>query len=159
MDQIKVKEATLYDFRELTDLSEEFWREHWQGEKHSKFDWEFCHENFKAYCVGVQANVLVAWEDKQMIGYSVAFLTPLHWTKELRCTISYNYIKPDFRKKGVMDQFIENHEHWARRNKCIDMNLGDGAQHKGKFSLVAHSLGFNQIGNDCYKVLEYEKED
>lgn len=159
MKSISIKQATIHDFRDLTNLSEEFWKEHWQGEKHSSFDWEYCHDNFKAYSVGIQANVLVAWEENEMLGYSVAFLTPLHWTKQLRCTISYNYIKPEHRKRGIMDRFIEVHESWAVANKCIDMNLGDGAQHKGKFSLVAHALGFDLIGNDCYKVLEYEKED
>jgi GNAT superfamily N-acetyltransferase len=135
---ITVREARVEDFRTLTKLAEEYHKEHWFGE-HSDFDYEFCHENFKAYCIGIQANVLYAHEDGEAVGFSVAFLVPLHWTKQLRCTVSYNYIKPKYRKQGVMDQFIEKHEAWARKHKCIDMNTGD------------------KIGTDSYKVLQYEE--
>lgn len=151
----KIKEATIHDFRDMTALAEQYHKEHWFGE-HTTFDAEHCHDNIKAYSVGIQANVLVAWEDKEMLGFSIAFLSPLHWAKQLRCTVSYNYIKPEHRSRGVMDLFVDKHTEWAVANKCVDMNIGDGAQYKGKFGLVAHSLGFTKIGNDSYKVLDHD---
>lgn len=153
---IKVKPAKVEDIRELTELAKAYHEEHWFGE-YTEFDAEHCYEMIKQFAIGPQANVIVAWEDTDIVGFSIAFLSPLHWSKQLRCTISFNYIMPEHRKKGILGHIVNNHEQFAKAYKCVDFNIGDGAQYKGKFSYLAHGLGFDKIGNDCYKVLSYDE--
>ena len=153
---IKVQPAKIEDIRELTELAKRYHDEHWFG-THTEFDAEHCYNMIQQFSIGPQANVIVAFENGDIVGFSIAFLSPLHWSKQLRCTISFNYIKPEHRSKGILEMIVNNHKEFAKAYKCVDINIGDGAQYKGKFSMVAHGLGFDKIGNDCYKVLSYDE--
>lgn len=151
-----IRRAQERDFRELVKLSEEYHKEHWFGE-HTGFDPEYTFENFRACTVGIQANVLVAeCNEHGLVGYSVAFLVPLQWSPQLRCTIAYSYLRPDHRKTGLFEEMVQAHTDWASQHKCVDINLGDGAQYGAKFATVANGLGFDHTGVDSYKVLYNE---
>tara|TARA_Y100000114_G_scaffold35748_1_gene31292 strand:- start:2957 stop:3430 length:474 start_codon:yes stop_codon:yes gene_type:complete len=153
---IKVQPAKVEDIRELTELAKAYHEEHWFG-THTEFDAEHCFNMIQQFSIGPQANVIVAFDNGDIVGFSIAFLSPLHWSKQLRCTISFNYIKPEHRSKGILEMIVNNHKEFAKAYKCVDINIGDGAQYKGKFSMVAHGLGFDKIGNDCYQVLSYDE--
>lgn len=151
-----IRRANITDFRTLVELAERYHKEHWFGQ-HTDFDPEFTFANFRAYSIGIQANVLVAECDEHgLVGFSVGFLVPLNWSKQLRCTIGYNYIDPDHRKNGLLERFVSSHTDWAMDHKCVDINIGDGAQYGTKFSMVSTGLGFNHTGIDGYKVLNNE---
>ena len=152
-----IRTAQAVDFRKLVELSKEYHAEHWFGE-HTEFDPEFTHENFKAYSVGLQANVLVAEVDKELVGFSVAFLIPLNWCKALRCTIGYNYIRPDQRQTGLFAEMVQAHIDWATQHECVDVNMGDGAQYGNSWTGVTQQLGFTRHGIDSYRVLNIEKD-
>ena len=148
-----IRPAQEQDLRTLTELAEQYHKEHWFG-KHSKFDAEHTFQNFRAYYIGMIANVLVAeCKEHGIIGFCVAFLVPLHWTPQIRCTIGYSYINKDHRKDGVFGELVQAQTDWASDKGCVDLNVGDGAQYGGKFSTVCHGLGFNKTGTDSYKVL------
>ena len=102
-----IRPAQEQDLRTLTELAEQYHKEHWFG-KHSKFDAEHTFQNFRAYYIGMIANVLVAeCKEHGIIGFCVAFLVPLHWTPQIRCTIGYSYINKDHRKDGVFGELLE----------------------------------------------------
>jgi len=152
---MKIKPATVNDLRDIMSLNKDYYKGHWFSE-HTSFDYDVFYENIKTWIVDPTANVIVAKKDEEIVAWSVAFIMPLDWSKDIRCSIGYNYIKPEYRSKGVLEQFVSNHEQWGIGKKCVDMNLGDSAQYKGKFNLLTQDLGFNRTGHDCYKVLKKE---
>ena len=134
---MKIKPATVNDLRDIMSLNKDYYKGHWFSE-HTSFDYDVFYENIKTWIVDPTANVIVAKKDEEIVAWSVAFIMPLDWSKDIRCSIGYNYIKPEYRSKGVLEQFVSNHEQWGIGKKCVDMNLGDSAQYKGKFKEIVH---------------------
>ncbi len=147
-----IRQAKGDDLRALVEMTQDYYEEHWFSE-HTDFDPDYTFDNLKAYCVSPQANLLVAEEPEGLVGYSLAFVIPLHWCKKLRCTVAYNFIEQDYRSKGIFNDYIQAHEDWAKALGCVDINVGDGAQYNGKFGSVIKPLGFDKLGTDAYKVL------
>tara|TARA_R110002124_G_scaffold127315_1_gene287212 strand:- start:193 stop:642 length:450 start_codon:yes stop_codon:yes gene_type:complete len=147
-----IRPAKTDDLRFLAEMSKDYYSEHWFSE-HTEFDLESTFNNMRAYTITPQANLLVASVTEGLVGYSIGFIVPIVWSKQLRYSIAYNYIEPAFRKQGIFEEFIQAHEEFAKKHKCVDMNIGDGAQYKGKFGSVARSVGFDQMGTDAYRRL------
>ena len=150
-----IRTADENDLRHLTRLSEIYHKEHWTS-AHTKFDYGYCFDQIKSFVVSPAVNVLVAeCEDccTNIIGYSMAFLCPLHVGPIVRCTIAYNYIDPAHRKNGMFGLLVQSQIDWATDNGAVDINIGDGGQYKGKFGTVVKGLGFERTGTDGYKVL------
>jgi len=150
-----IRTANEHDLRHLTRLSEIYHKEHWFGE-HTQFDYNYCFDQIKAGIISPFINVLVAeCEDccTNIVGYSGAFLCPLHYSPQVRCTVAYNYIDPAHRSNGMFNEMIQLQTDWALDNKSVDINIADGGQYKGKFGIALKGLGFDRTGTDSYKVL------
>lgn len=147
-----IRRAKPDDLRFMTELCEDYHKEHWFSE-HTDFDPDYTFENFKAYLVSPQVNLLVAEVPEGLVGFSCAFIVPMHWCKALRCTVGYTFIEEEYRSKGIFNEFVANHEMFAKQLGCLDINVGDGAQYNGKFSAVVKPLGYDHLGTDAYKVL------
>ena len=150
--RLMIRNATVEDIRVCVELAEKYHKEHWFGE-HTGFDPDYTFENFRGYIVNAGVNILVKEDDTGIIGFSTAFLQPLMWDKALRATINFSYIEPAHRKSGIFNAFIQSHIDWAKKHKCVDINIGDGAEHNGKFGILAKQMNFNNIGTDAYMVL------
>ena len=151
-----IRLATGGDLRALVELTRVYYKDHWFG-GHTNYDADWTHEQFKGHIVSPQANVILKDDAEQgILGFSVAMVYPLQWTPQLRCTIAFSYIDEAHRNNGVYGALIDNHTLWAKKLNCVDINTGDGAQYKGKFGTVLLPLGFEHMGTDAYKVLQYE---
>lgn len=148
---------TVEDIRVCVELAEKYHKEHWFGE-HTDFDPDYTFENFRGYIINKGVNMLVAQEEN-IVGFSTAFLQPLMWTKQLRTTINFSYIEPAHRKTGIFNGFVQSHIDWAKKFNCVDINIGDGAEHNGKFGILAKQMNFNNIGTDAYMVLNNDKQN
>ena len=150
-----IRSATEHDLRHLTRLSEIYHKEHWTS-AHTKFDYNYCFDQIKSFVISPMVNVLVAeCEDccNNIVGYSMAFLCPLHQSPVVRCSVAYNYIDPAHRKNGMFGLMIQTQTDWATDMKAVDINIADGGQYNGKFGIVLKGLGFDKLGTDGYKVL------
>ncbi len=151
-----IRLATAGDIRALVELTKVYYEDHWFG-GHTNYDADWTFDQFKAHIVSPMANVILKDDAKLgILGFSVGMIYPLQWTPQLRCTVPFTYIDKDHRNNGVYKEFINNHTIWAKKHNCVDMNAGDGAQYKGKFGTVLLPLGFEHMGTDAYKVLQYE---
>lgn len=147
-----IRAATENDLRHLTRLSEIYWQEHWTS-AHTTFDYEYCFDQLKSFVISPLVNVLVVDVNGTLVGYSVAFICPLHVAPIVRCTIAYNYIDPAHRSSGLFGEMIQTQTDWATDHDCVDINISDGGQYNGKFGTVVKGLGFERTGTDGYKVL------
>ena len=147
-----IRQATENDLRHLTRLSEIFHKEHWFG-KHTGFDYEYCFDQFKSNIISPLTNVLVADVNNVVVGYCVAFICGMHYTPSVRCTIGYTYIDPNYRTDGLFGDLVQAQTDWAADHDCVDINISDGGQYRGKFGTVLKALGFERTGTDGYKVL------
>lgn len=152
-----IRAATVEDIRVCVELGEKYHQEHWFG-KHTNFDADYTFSNFRGYIVNAGVNILVKQHEEQgIVGFSTAFLQPLMWDKALRATINFTYIEPEHRKTGIFNAFVQSHIDWAKGHKCVDINIGDGAEHNGKFGILAKQMNFNNVGTDAYMVLNYDE--
>jgi len=151
-----IRHAHENDLRHLTRLSEIYYKEHWFGD-HTQFDYDYCFDQIKAGILSPLVNVLVAecndCCNNTIIGYSGAFLCPLHYSPQVRCNIAYNYIDPVHRSNGLFGEMVQTQIDWAMDHDCVDINISDGGQYNGKFGTVVKGLGFERTGTEGYKVL------
>jgi|DEB0MinimDraft_10_1074344.scaffolds.fasta_scaffold93848_2 hypothetical protein len=154
-----IQKMTVNDIRVCVELAEKYHKEHWFG-KHTKYDADYIFANFRQFIVNPMVNMLVAYDDnKNIVGFSVCFMQPLLWSKQLRATINFSYLEPDHRKSGKFNAMVQSHIEWAKQNNCVDINIGDGAEHNGKFGILARQMNFDNVGTDAYMVLNYDKKD
>jgi len=152
-----IRQANINDVRTLVELSQDYHKQHWMGEGHTKFDPDYTFDNFRTYIASAQTNVVVAEVPEGLVGYTVGVAVPLHWTKQLRATVIYEYIEKEYRSQGIFKQMVDAQIEWAKSLGCVDIHIGDGATYNGKFSTVAKEMGFPYIGTDAYRKLNDEQ--
>jgi len=153
-----IRLATVGDLRTLVELTKKYHEDHWFS-GHTKYDPDWTFEQFKAHIVSPMANVILKDDAEQgILGFSVGMAYPLQWTPQYRCTVAFTYIDEAHRSNGVYGELLANHTLWAKKHGCVDINTGDGAQYKGKFGTVLQPLGFEHMGTDAYKVLQYDEK-
>ena len=150
---LKIIKADNRHLSDLEEMTKAYHAENWLGEIMT-YSETAANAAIKEFIVAQHIDVLILADDDKAVGLCAAMLVPIWGSdNQVRCTVVYSYIKPEYRGKGHFQKMIAKHETWAKGHKALCINLGDGAQYGPKFSGVSKRMGYTRIGTDCYKEL------
>jgi len=146
---IEIKQAVTDDIGTIVKISKDFHEEHWMG-RDTDFDADLWNDWVKSFFIGPNTEGFIAWEDKEIVGFSIGIYNPLFYAGKSMWSIGFIYIKPSHRNLGVFSKLIEQNKKHAKQMECFKMQLSDGGNYGDTLKPLLKRVGFTHFGIDAF---------
>ena len=121
-NQITIRKATIEDIAKIIELGEKLQNESKEFEPNLIFNKDEATERYTNELQNDNALIIVAEENKEIIGYQYNFITELDYLSHdnVECTFEAIYIIPEQRSKGIGKKLMDFSENWAINDKKVN---------------------------------------
>lgn len=133
---MKVLSGESRHIREVVEIGELYFKESPYSRTH-KFEKNQTTEFIRGCIIKTQYELAVAENDKgEVVGGAVAYLTDYGWCSDIRASMEFYYLKPEYRATNLAQEMLQHIEDWARSMGAIEIAVGD--------------IGFNPKGVEAF---------
>jgi GNAT superfamily N-acetyltransferase len=133
---MRVMTGEVRHIRDAVELAELYFKESPYSRTH-KFEKESTMEFARSAVIKQHIELAVAENDKkEVIGFALGYLTDYGWCSDIRVSMEFFYVKPEYRASDVAENLVLHIEDWGRKMGAVEIAVGD--------------IGFNPKGIDAF---------
>ena len=155
-NQLTIRKANIEDITKIIDLGEKLQNESKEFETNLIFNKDEAMERYKNELQNDNALIIVAEEDKEIIGYQYNFISELDYLSHdnLECTFEAIYIIPEQRAKGISKKLMAFSENWAINDKKVNRIKSNIYSGNIKSEKLHEVYGFKSYNIEYIKLIQ-----